>query len=196
MRYNVKTVKEINWDAAEVAPISNYAWDGSYTPEADARLLYVTDRGLAARLCCRESAPKTVYRDFYDPVFRDSCLEFFFAAEKNGRYVNCEMNSAGTALIAVGESRHSRLRIDEIIVPPPVKAECGDGIWSVEVFFSLDDLARIFGEIRLAEGITLYGNFYKCGDETEFPHYGAWSPVETTVPDFHRPEYFGELVIV
>lgn len=196
MRYNVKTVKEINWDAAEVASITNYVWDNSYTPEAEARLLYVEDRGLAARLCCREAGPKAVFRNFYDPVYRDSCLEFFFAVEKNGRYVNCEMNSAGAALIAVGESRNNRMRIDEIIVPPTVKAECRDGIWSAEVFFSLDDLARIFGEIRLAAGVTLYGNFYKCGDETEIRHYGMWSPVGSAEPDFHRPEYFGELVIV
>jgi hypothetical protein len=37
-------------------------------------------------------------------------------------------------------------------------------------------------------------NFYKCGDETETPHFGAWSPVQTPQPDFHRPEFFGRLV--
>lgn len=196
MRYNIKTVKVTDWNSAETACISNYVWDCSYTPEAHACLLYIQDRGIAVRLCCRESDPKTVYQNFYDPVYRDSCLEFFFSVEKNERYVNCEMNSAGASLIAVGESRHNRTRIDEIIAPPAVKTECEDGIWSVETFFSLDDLARIFGEIKLSAGITLYGNFYKCGDDTEIPHYGMWSPVGTEHPDFHRPEYFGELVIV
>jgi len=37
-------------------------------------------------------------------------------------------------------------------------------------------------------------NFYKCGDETEFPHYGAWSPPRTEAPDFHRPEFFGTII--
>ena len=106
------------------------------------------------------------------------------------------MNSAGASLISVGASRYDRVRIDEITVPPPVKADRSDEKWSVEVFFSLDALARIFGEILLAPGVILYGNFYKCGDGTAVPHYGMWSPVGTAEPDFHRPEYFGELAVV
>ena len=38
------------------------------------------------------------------------------------------------------------------------------------------------------------GNFYKCGDETEFPHYGMWSEAVSDTPDFHRPECFGRLI--
>ena len=41
----------------------------------------------------------------------------------------------------------------------------------------------------------LMTNFYKCGDETEFPHFGAWKEVAVPEPDFHRPEYFGELTL-
>ena len=37
-------------------------------------------------------------------------------------------------------------------------------------------------------------NFYKCGDETQKPHYLSWSPVKTSKPDFHSPEYFGKLI--
>lgn len=196
MRYHIQTVKEADWSKAETACISNYVWGDVYKPEAYANLLYIENRGIAARLCCREKNPKTVYYNFYDPVFKDSCLEFFFSAEKNGKYVNCEMNSAGASLIAVGSSRNFRTRIDEIIIPPAVKTQCSDGFWSVEVFFSVDDLSKILGEMNPAAGTVLYGNFYKCGDDTEIPHYGMWSPVGTEMPDFHRPEYFGELVIV
>lgn len=52
---------------------------------------------------------------------------------------------------------------------------------------------RIYGR-DVRPGQRAAGNFYKCGDETEFPHYGAWSPVRTLSPDFHRPEFFGTLV--
>ncbi|HEX9250722.1 MAG TPA: carbohydrate-binding family 9-like protein, partial [Ignavibacteriaceae bacterium] len=38
------------------------------------------------------------------------------------------------------------------------------------------------------------GNFYKCGDETEFKHYGMWSLIENSTPDFHLPEYFGKII--
>ncbi len=42
-------------------------------------------------------------------------------------------------------------------------------------------------------GLEGRANFYKCGDETEFPHYGAWS-LRDGGPDFHRPEFFGSIV--
>jgi hypothetical protein len=40
----------------------------------------------------------------------------------------------------------------------------------------------------------IQGNFYKCADGTDSPHYVTWSPVKTEIPDFHRPEFFGELI--
>ncbi|MEI3342563.1 MAG: carbohydrate-binding family 9-like protein [Coprobacter fastidiosus] len=39
----------------------------------------------------------------------------------------------------------------------------------------------------------LYANFYKCADNSSLPHYLSWSPIETENPDFHRPEFFGEI---
>ena len=40
----------------------------------------------------------------------------------------------------------------------------------------------------------LRGNIYKCGDRTAHPHYLSWAPIGTPSPDFHRPEYFGEVL--
>jgi hypothetical protein len=40
---------------------------------------------------------------------------------------------------------------------------------------------------------TIRANFYKCGDSTAVPHYLSWSHIATETPDFHRPEFFGEL---
>jgi hypothetical protein len=47
---------------------------------------------------------------------------------------------------------------------------------------------------RIAPGRVARANFYKCGDETEIPHYGAWNPVGSPKPDFHLPEYFGRIL--
>lgn len=38
------------------------------------------------------------------------------------------------------------------------------------------------------------GNFYKCADGTDSPHYVSWSPIKTEKPNFHCPEFFGELI--
>ena len=43
------------------------------------------------------------------------------------------------------------------------------------------------------DGMTLRANFYKCGDDTAQPHYIAWNAVDHPTPNFHLPQYFGEL---
>ena len=43
-------------------------------------------------------------------------------------------------------------------------------------------------------GDTMHGNFYKCGDELPEPHFLSWHPIHTPQPDFHRPDWFGELI--
>jgi hypothetical protein len=44
------------------------------------------------------------------------------------------------------------------------------------------------------QGLKMTGNFYKCGDALESPHYLCWNHIKTEQPDYHRPEYFGELL--
>jgi hypothetical protein len=44
------------------------------------------------------------------------------------------------------------------------------------------------------ENLKAKANFYKCGDDTEEPHYLSWNPVGTERPDFHQPAFFGDLV--
>jgi len=197
MTYTVHTVSSLDWSLAEKAPISHYQWPefSTYRPEAYAQLLVLEGKGLAVRLCCKEENPKADYHNFFDPVYTDSCLEFFFTTDKSGRYFNNEINANGTALMAIGADRHARTPIDRLITPPAVKAEQADGWWSVEFFHSLENLRTVFGSFSLEKGSRFYGNFYKCGDETAVPHYGMWSPVTTAEPDFHRPEYFGTMII-
>jgi hypothetical protein len=38
------------------------------------------------------------------------------------------------------------------------------------------------------------GNFYKCADDTANPHYVTWSPIGLPSPDYHCPEYFGDIL--
>ena len=39
----------------------------------------------------------------------------------------------------------------------------------------------------------ILANFYKCGDGTQNVHYVSWNAIEVAKPDFHRPDYFGEI---
>ena len=196
MEYIIPVEKDIDFSRAEKAMISNYKWTEGYTPEAYAQLVCVEGRGFALRMTAIESNPKAVYTKFDEPVYTDSCLEFFvsFNNESN-KYMNFEMNSNGAFLAAVRTDRANKTSIKMLAPLPKVKAFKNDDSWSVEVFFSNDFIGKTFGKFSFARGESFRGNFYKCGDETEIPHFGMWNPVETEKPDFHRPEFFGTLTI-
>lgn len=39
----------------------------------------------------------------------------------------------------------------------------------------------------------ILANFYNCADDTEYPHFVSWNPIDLPNPDFHCPKFFGEL---
>lgn len=152
-------------------------------------------KGIVAKLFCRENNPVSLYHNFYDPVYKDSCLEFFFSSKYCGKYVNCEMNSVGTSLIAVGDNRESRTPIDSFIKIPKIFSKKEFNGWSVTVFWSIDDLNAVLDDFSLGSGDCFYANFFKCGDETEYEHYCSWAPINAPTPNFHLPEFFGKMII-
>lgn len=194
--YRVITAKApVSWDKVVKAPISEYVWGGEYRPEAYAQAVFVPGDGFYAKLTVKESNPRAVYKNNGDYVYKDSCLEFF-AAYKPGGYVNCEMNCNGAILSAYGEGRGNRTPINEIAGKyPEVKAEKTEKEWSVTVRVGLEIIEKVYGSCDFKSGDVFYGNFYKCGDDCEMPHYGSFSPIGTEKPDFHRPEYFARFII-
>lgn len=173
-----------------VACIDEYVWGGTYRPKANARLIFVPGDGFYAKLTAYEKHPKAVYENDMDPVYKDSCLEFF-AAYKPGGYINCEMNANGAVLSAYGKDRYERTPLNGICGRfPSVTAKKYTDRWTVTAHITLDMIKKVYGSCDYAPGDVIYGNFYKCGDGCEFPHYGSYAPVETEKPDFHRPEFF------
>ena len=193
------TADKVDWNAVPAAPVDHFFWYEGYAPATAARLVYVEDFGFILRMTCAETDPKAVYESYNQPVYTDSCMEFFCDWLGDGRYVNMEMNAKGTLLSNLGAGRHGRTPIAELADGKifPVQGEVCDGYWQVTAEIHAALLCRILGvdSIPFGKGYAFRGNFYKCGDETPVVHYGMWSPVGTEQPDFHRPEYFGELVI-
>ena len=135
---------------------------------------------------------KAVYRSDQDPVWQDSCVEFFL--RDGAIYHNFEFNSLGVCLSAYGPDRHARISLEkgemaQILRFPsltrdtlPAEGVKADWMLTVAIPLSL---------IGLKRGCEFWANFYKCGDETRVPHYLSWSPIGTLTPDFHQPTYFG-----
>ena len=193
------TADSVDWNAIPAAPVDHFFWLEGHTPATAARLVYVEGFGFLLRMTCAEENPKAVYTQYNDPVYTDSCMEFFCDWLGDGRYINMEMNANGTLLSCIGSDRHVRTPIadrsgGEIF---DVKGELLDGYWQVTAAIPTALLCKILDvkSIPFGKGYAFRGNFYKCGDETPIPHYGMWNPVGTEKPDFHRPEYFGDFII-
>lgn len=213
---NIYTVKKVNltgqpsaalWESIPKAEIKYFPWDvNGYKPEAYARAFY-TDTHIYINLRAYEKKIKALYLNENEPVYKDSCLEFFIKPnpEKDGRYMNFEMNSYGTLLLGLGENRNGRSKPDitnsKSLFNIKTSVEKGGAdkyageFWNIEYSIPLSFLEKYFGKVEFIPGKKMKANFYKCGDETEFEHYGCWNLVENSEPDFHRPEFFGELVL-
>ena len=132
--------------------------------------------------------------------WEDSCVEFFVENPDGSEYYNFEVNPLGKVLAAKGAGRENRVKrpaeeMAQILRTARYEGaqDFQGGIWDWRVTLIVPfELLGVDPE-NLPE--KLRANFYKCGDETAHPHFLSWSPIGTESPDFHRPEYFGELIL-
>jgi hypothetical protein len=206
-------IKGINTDEVQsgafkqtlpLAEIDQYAWDGSYRPKAHATLAW-SKEGLYLSLQARE--PKSHMRieekEGSDFVYQDSCLEFFLMPfpEEDDRYINFEMNPLGVLLAGIGGEKESRTDLVPEVMKQIQITPCSEEIdseevnWSLDVVIPFSVLLHYFPDKTFEQGLKMRGNFYKCGDATLEPHFGAWNLIEFPTPNFHQPSYFGELVL-
>ena len=177
----------------EYAPIDRYVWPGEYRPEARAYAAW-DDAGLRLLLCADEPDVCAAAKSFGGRVWLDSCLECFLQPfEDDPRYLNIEINAAGTALIGFGEGRERHF-LEEC--PPGMDFQASrhaGGWWAAACTVPFALIERLYGR-RPGAGTRMHGNFYCC-DETLHPHFGSWNPIESPQPDFHRPECFGVIAL-
>ncbi len=135
------------------------------------------------------------------PVSEDSCVEFFLTTPGSKEYWNFEFNCIGTINASHREHRENPIRLtDDQLASIKRYASCGtrpfqevEGLfaWNLVVAIPLD----LIGIDISHTPIRLKGNLYKCGSKTGLPHYLSWSPILTENPDFHRPDFFGDIIL-
>ena len=185
-----------DWNSVPALAVDTVLWE----PDCGIRMtqqlcydetaLYVRQRAWETAICAEYTAPLS-------PVHEDSCMEFFFALGADDRYFNFEINPNGCIELGFGPNRKNRIRICHKAEQETFQPRCvrtADG-WTAEYRLPLDFFRLFYPDFRLIPGIHFRGNCYKCGDRTEHPHFLAWNPVHTPTPDFHRPEFLGEMII-
>ena len=86
------------WRAAEEARIGHFhAASSPHRPVAAARLMYDA-ASLYLRFRVEDRYVVAKHSQFQDPVWRDSCVEFFVQPRPSGGYFNFEINCGGAAV--------------------------------------------------------------------------------------------------
>ncbi len=176
-------------------PFTNftYSWNSDYTPKVEA-YLGATDSELCVKMCAYESEILAAVTQQGGAVCTDSCLEFFFrpiASEL--AYFNFEVNPVGVMHLAYGSGRNDRQLIIkdsayfQMQALPNIAAFNGE-YWQVAYAIPFDFIKQYAPDFT--PEAELLGNFYKCGDNTAHPHWGALFPIPTPNPDYHQPTHF------
>ncbi len=184
-----------------MSSLEHHLWPCAYPCFWNSRVgLYAVEgEGVFVHFEADEPCPRAVFDNRDDPVYNDSCMEFFFQPfADDDRYVNFEINPKGAFLCAIGKDRHDRVLLNELSgCAPCVSARIASDGWSAELFVPERLIGDVFGKsFSVAHTQYIRANFYKCGDLTEQPHYASLFPVKTETPDFHRPEFFQKIYIV
>jgi len=172
--------------------LENSPWNESGNlPKVNFSIAYHLN-GLGIKYRVKETFFKLEYNRTNEPVYQDSCVEFFVSVADDS-YLNFEFNAAGVCLAQSGTGRNDREflssgeinSIQRIALINVEQSKKPAYLWSLTVFIPWKVLKQTSVPAQLKV------NFYKCGDRLPEPHYLCWNIVESEKPDFHRPEYFG-----
>ncbi len=199
------------WKNALALEVGHFRPESSdHRPITRAKLLYGFD-ALYGIFRVEDRFVRCVHRRHQDPVYKDSCVEFFVQPPAGGGYFNFEFNCGGTLLSSFitdhlrtddGFAAFHRLSKSDVrdiaifhsqphIVEPEIE---GPVTWYLEFGIPYRLLEKYAGRVAISSADPWSGNLYKCADETSHPHWAAWSPVDEL--NFHLPRCFGKFVFV
>ena len=173
-----------------------------YRPEVKFRIAH-TGSEVWLKYYVQEKYIRALETQTNGDVYKDSTVEFFISTDGK-YYYNFEFSCIGTRHLAYGPGRENRVRILPQIVESievhsslgtlPFEEKTGGFEW--EMMIRIPIKCFVFNKIESFDGLKATANFYKCGDETSEPHYISWNPIKTENPDYHQPEFFGQLLFM
>jgi hypothetical protein len=201
-----------NWDKPawkKVTPLvinHHMGEEPAHRPLVEAKLAW-DDDSLYIIFHVEDRYVRAVAKKYQDPVYKDSCVEFFFTpgSDLGLSYFGLEINCGGTMLfwwypegkeaIPVAAEEGDRVEIGHSMsktVDPEIDEPT---TWTVEYRLPFAVVKKYcFGARNPAPDVIWRANFYKCADATSHPHWLTWSFIDHPTPQFHLPRYFGTLV--
>lgn len=175
-----------------------YPWDfNGYRPKTEFHLHTDSD-SFCMHIIVKEKNPRRVETEHLHYVHTDSCVEWFvnFFPEDCDMYFNFEVNANGAMYASFRKDReHYRMLSVEDLDSMQIKANVYEEKWEVSYRVPFLLIKEYIPNYSYKDGMKIQANFYKCGDEMQYPHYGMWNVYQADEPDFHRPEYFGDIIL-
>lgn len=190
-------------DEAKANILDTVNWkEYPYCPEVSFKIAHNGDEIFLQFNVVEEGVRGTFECDYGSQPWTDSCVEFFMIPDPaKPDYYNVEMTCIGHGTFACGPNRAERHNFDDTVISRirrvaslgsnRIVKESGRCEWSLTLAIPFE----IYGIDGAAiSGKTLKANFYKCGDDMPVLHFVSWNPIGCPQPDFHRPEYFGDII--
>ena len=159
-----------------------------------------SDKSLYIDFFVRSNYLRAMNYETNSAVYEDSAVGFFLQPHTgSSTYYSFMFNCIGTVSGEICREGHKPQQLPKEHLDRIIRfASCGtrpfrelEGLftWNVVAELPLD----IIGIKYEGHPIMMKGNFYKCASGTQQPHFLAWQPVKADHPDFHRPEFFGDI---
>jgi len=185
------------FESAGINHIDQSPWsaDFPYQPDATFRIVH-SEEFVGLYYNVKEEFLKAQAIRANESVWEDSCVEFFISLDNKETYFNFEFNVLGTGLIGYGpavKSERNRLSaelIDSIDLLTQVTKKNGLKTWEMYLLIP----KNLIGLKNYQKNV-IHANFYKCGDALPNPHFIAWNYIDNPTPNFHLPQFFGELIL-
>jgi hypothetical protein len=169
-----------------------------YKPDVHFSIAY-DDAALYLQYTVKETTVQAAHGRTNEPVYQDSCVEFFISFDEGATYYNFEFNCIGTVLAGYGRNKADRQSLSEDVLDSIStqsiilrKGKVRMPQWELTAILPLNVFP--FHNPASLQRQQARANFYKCGDHLPEPHFLAWSNIESDSPDFHLPQFFGTLL--
>lgn len=183
--------------------VKNALWGTEKFPPMYGYIGFIPQDAFYLKLICEEKNPLRVYTEINDPIYRDSVMEAYLMFEpvssraNEENYLNFAVNANGVLHAEYGSRRMYRSYFTEAErVGFECHAEVHENDWTAELKVPVKILEKIYGPLNLGEGSYFTCNFYKISESKEAEHYASYSPILSSVPSFHVPEFFADAKIV
>lgn len=179
---------------------NNWEAEFPYTPEVSFAAAH-NGTHLFLTFRVRESNTMALVTQDNGEVWTDSAVEFFISFDDTG-YYNFEFTCIGKALLGFRQNKMETVHANSDIMSTILRGSSlgeanfeeriGDNSWELNV--TIPTTAFFAHNIATLSGLSARANAYKCGDGLSKPHFLSWQPIKTEKPNFHVPEFFGEIL--